>query len=189
MANSFVGQIEIFGFGIVPRYWAPCNGQIMAISTNQALFALLGTTFGGNGTTTFGLPDLRGRLPIGSDQFQPPPGGSQYPMGTKAGSEGVTIQIQNLPLHTHQVRAAAGSDLSNNSNIPAGNLGLGVATGTDDQGKSTPVVLYVKDAAPAAQLDASAVSMAAGGQPHENRMPLLAINACICLFGVFPSRN
>jgi len=185
--NPFVGQIELFGFGFAPKNWAYCQGQLLAISSNQALFSLLGTTYGGDGIRTFGLPDLRSRLPIGTDMFKS--GGGQYPMGAISGTESVTLSTPQIPAHTHQLRAANGTDTSQNTNTPAANLGFGVTTGTNTAGKPIVVPAYAQDAAPAALLDKSAVSMAGGGQPHDNRMPSLVLNACICLYGVFPSRN
>jgi microcystin-dependent protein len=186
MSDPFVGQIEIFGFGFPPKNWTFCQGQLLAISTNQALFALLGTAYGGNGTTTFGLPDLRSRLPIGTDMFT---SGGQYPLGTMTGTETVTLLGPHIPAHTHQLKAAAGSGLTTNTTVPDGTVGLGVTQGIGSDNKPFNAFVYVKDAAPASVLDASAVGMAGGQQPHNNLMPSLAINACICLFGTFPSRN
>jgi microcystin-dependent protein len=186
MSSPFIGQVEFFGFGFAPKNWAYCQGQLMAINQNQALFAVLGTTYGGNGTSTFALPDLRSRLPIGTDMFR---SGSQYPMGTISGTESVTLLTPQIPPHTHQLMAANGTDTSNNTNTPAANLGFGVSTGANPDGSELKLYAYAQDAAPAAALDPTAVSMTGGQQPHENRMPSLVINACICLFGTFPSRN
>jgi len=146
MSNPFVGQLEIFGFAFPPKNWAPCNGQLIAISTNQALFSLLGTTYGGDGVRTFGLPDLRSRLPMGTDQFAP--SGGQYPMGTLVGTETVGLLGPHLPSHTHQLMAAAGADLTNNTYIPDPSVGLGGSTGTDSGGTGITVNLYAQDAAP-----------------------------------------
>jgi microcystin-dependent protein len=187
MSEPFTGQIEIFGFGFAPQNWALCAGQLIGINTNQALFALLGTTYGGNGTTTFALPDLRGRLPIGTDMFEP--SGGQWPMGTKAGTETVSLLGPNLPAHTHQLMAANDADLTLNTDVPDSTVGLGGSTGIDSGGKTMAVNLYVKDSAPASALDLSAVGMVGGPLPHENRMPSLVLNVCIALYGVFPSRN
>jgi microcystin-dependent protein len=186
MSDPFIGQLEIFGFGKAPKNWAYCTGQLIAINQNQALFALLGTTYGGNGTTTFALPDLRSRLPLGTDMFR---SGSQYPMGTQTGTESVALLGPHLPAHTHQLMAANGTDTSNNTNTPASNLGFGVSTGTTSAGSPLKVYAYAQDAAPASALDPTAVGMVGGQQPHANRMPSLALNVCICLYGTFPSRN
>ena len=186
MSEPFIGQVEFFGFGFAPKNWAYCQGQLVAITTNQALFSLLGTTYGGDGVRTFGLPDLRSRLPLGTDMFK---SGGQYPLGTITGTESVTLLGTQIPPHTHQLMAANAPDTSNNTNTPASNLGFGVSTGSDKDGGAIPVNAYVADAAPASVLDKSAVGMVAGQQPHENRMPALVLNACICLYGVFPSRN
>jgi microcystin-dependent protein len=185
MSDPFTGQLEIFGFGITPKNWAPCSGQLLAISTNQALFALLGTSYGGDGVRTFGLPDLRGRLPLGATLAQ----AGQYPLGTMTGTETVALLGPNLGPHTHQAKAASDADLTANTSVPDGTVGLGGSTGTGTDGKAITVNLYVKDAAPTSVLDASAVGMSGGQQPHENRMPSLALNVCICLYGIFPSRN
>jgi microcystin-dependent protein len=184
MSEPFIGQIEIFGFNFPPRNWTTCAGQLIGISTNQALFSLLGTTYGGNGVSTFGLPDLRSRLPLGTDWL-----GGQYPLGAMTGAEGITLLSTQIPSHTHQLRATAGADMTQNTNVPSSSVALGGATGTDENGKPITVTVYVKDAAPTAQLDTSAVGMNGGQQPHENRMPSLALNVCISLFGTFPSRN
>jgi microcystin-dependent protein len=185
MSSPFVGQIEAFGFGFAPKNWAYCRGQLLSINQNQALFALLGTAYGGNGVTTFALPDLRSRLPMG---FTPGTGG-QYPLGTMLGTESVTLTTAQIPAHTHQLTAANGTDTTTNTNTPASNVGFGVTTGTDAGGKTVTVNAYVVDPAPASALDPSAVSMAGGQQPHENRMPGAVLNYCISLFGTFPSRN
>jgi microcystin-dependent protein len=157
----------------------------MAISQNQALFALLGTTYGGDGIRTFALPDLRSRLPMGYTVST----SGQYPLGTMTGAESVTLLGPQIPSHTHQLTAASGTDTSNNTNTPASNLGFGVSTGSNPDGTNLPVNLYAKDASPAAALDGTSVGMSGGQQPHDNRMPALVLNFCISLFGTFPSRN
>src|SRR5690349_1663035 len=128
MSEPFLGQVEIFGFDFAPKRWAMCTGQLMAITQNQALFSLLGTTYGGNGTTNFGLPELRGRLPMGFTGL-----GGAYPLGAKSGSEGVVLQGPQAPgSHTHPpLTASDNTDTTNNTTTPAGNLGLGVTTGLD----------------------------------------------------------
>jgi microcystin-dependent protein len=184
MSSPFVGQIEAFGFGFAPKNWAYCRGQLMSITQNQALFALLGTAYGGNGVSTFALPDLRSRLPLGTDNL-----GGKYPIGATTGTESVTLTPAQMPTHTHNLTAASGTDTTNNTNTPAANVGFGVTTGTDKGGTTIVVNAYALDTAPAAALDPSAVGMTGGNQPHENRMPGMVLNYCISLYGTFPSRN
>jgi Microcystin-dependent protein len=185
MADPFLGQIEVFGFSFAPKSWAPCNGQLLGISQNQALFALLGTTYGGNGVTTFGLPDLRGRVPVGQGtDFQR----VNWTRGQTGGTETVALTVAQIPAHTHALRAAGDPGTGSNTNQPGPTVGLGVTNGVTSDSKPFTMPAYVEDAAPAAVLGASALSQV-GGQPHENRMPLLALTICICLAGIFPSRN
>lgn len=186
MSSPFVGQIEIFGFTFPPKNWAPCNGQILGIQQNQALFALLGTTYGGNGTTTFGLPDLRGRLPLG---FGTDFSRVTWQLGQVGGSESITLTNNQIPKHIHSMRASSGADLTTSTNTPDPSVGLGQTSGSIADGTALKVPAWVADAAPAAVLGPTALSQGAAAQPHENRMPLLALNICICLYGVFPSRN
>jgi microcystin-dependent protein len=186
MADPFLGQIEIFGFNFPPKRWAACNGQLLAINQNAALFSLLGTTFGGNGQTTFALPDLRGRVPVGvGKDFQQ----VAWVRGQVGGTETVALTSDQIPPHTHLVWASSAAAGTSNTAAPSATVGLGQTSGHDDQGAPMTVNLYVPDAAPAAVLGASAVSSTPAAQPHENRMPLLVLNICICLAGVFPSRN
>jgi microcystin-dependent protein len=184
MMEPFTGQVEVFGFGFAPRNWATCAGQLMSISQNQALFSLLGTAYGGDGRTTFALPDLRGRVPMGYSVTSGP-----YPLGKKSGQEAVVLQTSQVPSHTHPpLTASNDTSTTNNTNTPDGNVGLGVTAGFDTGGTGMVVNIYAADAAPKATLHPSAVTQW-GGQPHENRMPSLALNFCIALFGTYPSRN
>jgi|SRR5947207_14407477 len=163
--DFFLGEIRLFSFGFAPKSWALCNGQFLPINQNQALFSLLGTTYGGNGVTTFALPDLRGRLPIHM--------GQAHTLGEKAGNTSVTLNIQQLPTHTHNLVA---SDANGTQPVAAGNV-LAQANN-----------LYTPPANLTA-LDPSTVSNVGGSQPHNNLMPYLALNFCIALQGIFPSRN
>jgi microcystin-dependent protein len=169
MAEPFIGEIKFFSFAFPPKNWAPCNGQQLAIAQNQALFSLLGTTFGGNGVTTFALPDLRGRVPMHS--------GSTTPQGATGGVENVTLNITQIPTHAHQVNASdtAGSQKDFNNAIFA-------------DGSSADAKLYE---APGAlqNLNPAMVSNAGGNQPHTNLQPSLVGNYCIALAGIYPSRN
>lgn len=169
MSQPFVGQIQSFGFNFAPRNWALCNGQLLSIAQNTALFSLLGTTYGGNGQTTFALPDLRGRT---SMHFGQGPGLSNYTQGEVSGSETVTLTQETMPGHTHLVNASAGTKLNIN---PAAN-NLGGAT------------IYT-NAALDSVMDPAMIQPLGGSQPHQNLQPFLVINWCISLQGIFPSRN
>ncbi|WP_164117520.1 phage tail protein [Stenotrophomonas maltophilia] len=167
MSQPFIGQIMPLAFPFAPRSFAYCNGQVMPIAQNQVLFSLLGTFYGGNGTTTFQLPDLRGRTPVGSNA------GSN--IGQPGGVEGVVLNVSQMPAHNHSFN---GTTTTATTRIPAGNVLLGAAGTQNIYGPSsgTPVAL--------APLDTAGQSAA-----HSNMQPYLAINFCIALQGVFPSRS
>ncbi|HEV7642881.1 MAG TPA: tail fiber protein [Pyrinomonadaceae bacterium] len=169
MSQSYIGQIQAFGFNFAPRNWAFCNGQIMSIAQNTALFSLLGTTYGGNGQTTFALPDLRGRS---SMHYGQGPGLSNYTIGEQAGQEAVTLITTEMPAHTHALNAASGGKLNN---VPAANNFGGANIYTN--------------AALDSVLDPATIGTAGGSQPHQNMQPYLVLNWCICINGIFPSRN
>ncbi len=180
--EPFIGEIKIFGFDFAPRFYANCMGQIMAISQNTALFSLLGTTYGGNGQTTFALPDLRGRMPIGQGQG---PGLPIYSMGELGGTTNVTLLSNNMPIHNH---AATGI----NVRIPV------TAASEDSSATNNYIGNAVNDTfGPAASatnsLGAPVVSgstaLAGGSQPFSILNPYLTINYSIALQGIFPSRN
>lgn len=167
MAQPFIGQIRTFAFGFAPRGWAQCNGQLLQISQNQALFSLLGTTYGGNGTTNFALPNLMGRTPL---HFGTGPGLSPRTLGEVAGTEGVTLSSAQMPAHNHTVSANTAAPTSG---TPAGNFwaqGNYSATG-------------------GSAMAAGDIANAGGSQPHPNLSPYLVLNFCIALQGIFPSRN
>ncbi|HMJ76533.1 MAG TPA: tail fiber protein [Iamia sp.] len=172
MSQPYLGEIRLFPYNFAPRSWAFCNGQIMAISQMTALFSLLGTTYGGNGQTTFALPDLRGRRAISSGQG---PGLQFYDLGQVSGVETVTLIQTEMPQHTHSVLASTSDSSSKN---PSQNI-LG--------GTASPV--YAAVATANATLAPQTIGMAGGSQPHENRAPYLTLNYCIALEGIFPSRN
>jgi microcystin-dependent protein len=184
MSEPFMGQIEIFSFNFAPKQWAKCTGQLLSISQNQALFSLLGTTYGGDGRTTFKLPDLQSRVAVsvGKDRVQ-----VDWVRGQADGEESLAVTSMQLATHDHTVMAASGTDVTKNTQFPGNTVGLGQTVG-DDQGTSMAVNAYVADAKPAAALHYSAVSPGPAAHPHENRMPVLALNFCISLVGVFPSR-
>lgn len=171
MADPFIGEIRMAGFNFAPLGWARCEGQLVSIAQNTALFALIGTQFGGNGQTTFGLPDLRGRLPIHRGQG---PGLSPRSMGEVLGSEQVTLTAAQMPGHTHVLAAATDGTRTATA---AGNL---LASGEAD--------LFGRDPA-TSPMAADALAPAGGGQPHPNLQPFLCVNFIIAVVGIFPPRN
>lgn len=177
MSSPYVGQIQIFAFGFAPQNCALCQGQILPINQNTALFSILGTYYGGNGQNTFALPDLRGRVPF---QF------GSLPIGAVGGTETVTLIPGQMPVHTHTLMADSTAD-SGTKNAPANNEVLGVSAGTIEGGGTFDVTIY-GTSNPTGQLDPNAIAPV-GGAPHNNMMPYLTINYSIALFGIFPSRN
>ena len=172
MADPFVAEIRIFPFNFAPKGWAFCDGQILPISQNTALFSLLGTTYGGDGKSTFALPNLQGSAPLHPGQGQ---GLSLYDLGQQGGSETVTLIDSELPVHTHGLRAATQD-----------NADVNLVTPTASFAPSTGGTLY-QDATNA-QLNPQALSPAGSSFPHNNMMPYLTLNFCIALQGVFPAR-
>ena len=166
MPTPFIGEIKICSFNFAPQGWAFCNGQLLPINQNQALFSLLGTTYGGDGVTTFALPDLRSRAPIHV--------GSSFNLGSRGGQEAHTITAAEMAAHTHQVR---GSGDGPSVTPPTNNFW---STGTGFTPYSTAANVA---------MDPACISNVGGSQPHENRSPYLILNFVIALQGVFPSRN
>lgn len=166
MSEPFLSEIKIVSFNFPPKGWALCNGQLLPINQNQALFALLGTTYGGNGQTNFALPNLRGKLPIHM--------GNGHTLGESAGSTSVTVNIQQLPQHNHIMNAtanpAAGDDATNNVLAQAGQLAFAPFSAGGAMGPQS-------------------VTSVGGSQPHNNMMPYLVLNFIIALQGIFPSQN
>lgn len=165
MADPYLSEIRIFSFSIVPRGWMACNGQLLPISSNAALFSIIGTTYGGNGQTNFGLPNLQGRVPIHM--------GNGIVEGQSAGETGVTLITAQLPAHTHSVHANASADTSTPSGatIPGGGA-----------------VIY-GSGPPNTAMNSAIVGSTGNGQAHTNMQPYLALNICICVSGIFPSRS
>ena len=173
MSSPFVGEIKMFAGNFAPRGFALCDGQLLAVSQNDALFSLLGTIYGGDGRTTFGLPDLRGRVPLHQGTG---PGLSERRIGSKSGTERHTLTVNQLPSHNHgPVRA--NSSLANDLQ-PAGKLN---AESTAD--------VYVDGASDVVSMASQAVSNVGGSQSHNNLQPFQCIHYIIALFGIFPSRN
>ncbi|GGC97391.1 phage tail protein [Aquisalinus flavus] len=171
--EPFVGQMMLTGSNFCPRGWAPVEGQTVAISSNTALFALLGTTYGGNGTTTFGLPDLRGRSAIHEGTG---PGLPTYPLGDRGGQSSFTLSILNLPSHTHTVNA---THLTADKGGPQDRY-LGGGIGDDDD---------YHDGPPTRTMAAGMISPTGSGQPVDHRGPYIAMQWCIAMEGYFPPRN
>lgn len=174
MADPFVAEIRPFAFGFVPRGWALCNGALLPIAQNTALFSLLGTTYGGNGQSTFGLPNLQGQVAVGSGQG---PGLSDRWLGETGGSAQVTLLESEIPAHSHEVRATSAEATLRQ---PAPDRALAA---TADEAGWAPAGAVPVATSPLA------LGTAGGSQPHENRMPFLVIQYCIALQGVFPPRS
>lgn len=169
MSDPFLAEIRMFAGNFAPRGWALCNGQIMAISQNQALFSLLGTTYGGNGQTTFALPDLRGRVAVHEGQG---PGLSPVNLGEVGGAEATTLTANQMPSHSH---LAGGTQAAQTSSRPSGNVpSAGGAYSSPPDGST---------------MNAGFIHNTGGGQPFSNRAPYLGLNFIIALEGIFPSRN
>ncbi len=186
MGTPFLSEIRIMSFGFPPKGWALCNGQILPINQNQALFALLGTTYGGNGQTTFALPNLQGRAPLhtGADGF-----GDNYILGQLAGQPTHTLTINETPSHTHTLHAAnVPADTAPAGVTPTPSLALAQAAAFEGAGNPTVAVSIYSTGAATTTMASSAVG-STGGQPHENRQPYLTLNFCIALQGIFPSRS
>lgn len=173
MADPYVAEIRIFPFNFAPKGWAFCDGQLLPISQNTALFALLGTTYGGDGKSTFALPDLQGRAPLQPGQG---PGLSLYDLGQQDGSETVTLLASEMPLHNHTLRADT-IDLGD-TNIPNPNATFAQSAGGTLYATSSDT-----------HLRTDALGITGGSQPHTNMQPYLTLNFCIALQGVFPPRS
>jgi microcystin-dependent protein len=182
--DPYIGEIMMFAGNFVINGWAQCNGQLISIQQNTALFSILGTQYGGNGTTTFGLPNLQGRMPIG---FGNGAGLSPHVIGEVGGTENVTLLSTQMPQHLH-TNALSMANAAATTNVPTGNV-LAKPNFTDNDGNLFPVNAYA--AAPASGAVAGAVTntgTAGGNQPHSNMQPYLALNFLIATQGIFPSR-
>ena len=175
MSSPFVAEIRMLGCNFAPTGWAQCNGQLLPISQNTALFSLLGTFYGGDGKSTFALPNLQDSVPLGEGQGQ---GLSQYFLGQQGGSAAVTLLQTEMPAHNHFVQAYSGDPADNR--FPAPTMALG---------SPAPGNLYNPTSSPGAQMNFQALSIAGSSFPHNNLMPYLAVNFCIAMQGVFPPRQ
>jgi len=178
--DAFIGEIRLMGFGFTAKGWLPCQGQLLPINQNQALFSLLGTTYGGNGQTTFGLPDLRGRAIVGMGQG---PGLSSYGPGQVGGAESVALTTAQMPGHAHLIVASLKADTGADGTDPAGaypaapgDATLPFATGTPNATLSSTTLT-------------GSTANSGNGTSHENRQPVLGLNYCIAVQGYFPSRQ
>ena len=181
MSEFFIGQIMMTGFNFAPKYWALCNGQLLPIQQNAALFSLLGTQYGGDGTTNFALPDFRSRTPIGyASSVDPSWQPQSVQIGQSAGVENVTLLSTNLPSHTHSVNA---------STTPGDNRNPSTRVFATSTNTTAPLNMYGPSNGPLLPLNAQIVSPAGGNQAHPNLQPYSAINFCIALSGIFPSRD
>lgn len=177
MSEPYIGQIMMFAGNFAPRGWQFCQGQVLSIAQNTALFSILGTTYGGNGQTTFALPDLRGRVPMQPGQG---PGLSPRTLGEQGGSENVTLISTQMPAHTHAhvASGAQGDQFSPEGNVNAVQV---------DPNTQQPVNMY--SAAPNTTMNPASIGVAGGSQPHNNMQPYTCINFIIAMEGIFPSRN
>lgn len=173
MGSPYIGEIRMFGGTFAIRGWAFCDGSSQAISQNDVLYALIGTTYGGDGVNTFNLPDLRGRVPVGTGQGS---GLQNYTIGQSGGAETVTLSIGTLPTHNH---LAAANNAAGDSNSPAGASAWAQASGNSRYSTNPPT----------GAMNFGALSSAGNSQPHENMIPFQCINYIIALEGIFPPRN
>lgn len=167
MSEPFLAEVRLFGFNFPPRGWAQCDGQILPINQNQSLFSLLGTTYGGDGRTSFALPELRGRACMHE--------GSGHPLGVRSGQENHTLNIGEIPIHTHQLQAYSEAS---DSNQAAGSR----------YGQAAVAIYHPLSGSNTVSMNADAVGNAGSNVGHDNMQPYLAVNFCIALSGIFPSR-
>lgn len=179
--EPFIGQIQAFGFNFPPRGWATCSGQLLPIAQNSALFSLLGTQYGGDGRTTFGLPDFRGRIPL---HFGQGPGLPNYNIGQKSGIYQITLTTANMPSHNHGF-AVSSSKATQSSATTGTSIG---APGTTSGRTFTPVDGY-NTTTPDVVMNAASIQNNGGGQSFNSMNPYIVVNWCIALVGIYPSRN
>ena len=177
MAEAYLGEIRIFSFDYPPRGWLPCNGQVLPIARNQALFTVLGTTYGGDGKTNFALPNLQGRVPLSAGDGS---GGiGSYTLGQTGGYANVTLTALQVPVHTHAAYASSGRA---ETRTPASNV-LPAAS------SSGSLTFYTAKPSNIVAMASSALAASVGGDPHSNVQPSLVLNFCMCVDGLFPNEN
>jgi microcystin-dependent protein len=179
MSDAYIAEIRIFGFNFAPKSWATCSGQIVSIQQNTALFSILGTTYGGNGQTTFALPDLRGRAPI---HWGTGVGLANVSLGQVGGEENHLLTTQEMPTHTHTFAATTAAATKKPVN-------LGVFADDVDAQAVDYFAAFNAPSSSYVNLNQLSMPSAGGSQPHNNMQPYLVLNISICLFGIFPSRN
>jgi microcystin-dependent protein len=192
MTSPYIGTIQPFAFNFAPRNWAVCNGQLLAISSNTALFSLLGTQYGGNGTTTFALPNLQGRSMLHQGNLA---GGGTYVIGQAGGTESVTLTTNNLPAHNHTFSGTSSTlnatTVKATAQVPAAGLLLGKSV--DTNGVAAPQIYSPAGSTPTVALGglnvAGTIGITGNSTPVSISDPYLVVNVCIALFGIFPSRN
>ncbi|MGP0049208.1 MAG: phage tail protein [Solirubrobacteraceae bacterium] len=175
MTDQFLGEIRIFGTNFAPIGWAQCNGQLLSIAQNTALFSILGTTYGGDGRSTFALPNLQGNVPVGMGQLA---GGQLYDLGETGGVQSVTVLSTTMPAHGHTLQAHTGRGLAPQA-APVTGSAFTTSEGGDAYGSGFPNT----------PLNATALGSAGASQPHNNVMPSLPLNFCVAMQGVFPPRG
>ena len=180
--DSYLGEIKVFSFPRIPKGWAPCNGQILPIQQNAALYSILGTLYGGDGKTTFALPDLRGRAMLGVGQSSV--SGAIYRQGVAGGTESVTLDITQIPQHNHPLTAQNVQGTSSVNNAGA----LELLAQPVVQSTTYNVQQYATSNTGLTPLMPDSVGISGSSQPHENRVPLMALNVCICINGIYPPR-
>jgi microcystin-dependent protein len=179
MSSPFVAEIRIFPFNFAPKGWAFCDGQLLPISQNTALFSLLGTYYGGDAKVTFGLPNLQGSVPMHTTQYSGNSPFGQYSLGETGGADYVTLLTSEMPAHSHVVQGDTNAFNSLNTS-PAGSV----------PGNTTPDLIYSTSATPqTGMMNPAMISVAGGSQPHNNLMPYLTLNYCIALQGIYPPRT
>jgi microcystin-dependent protein len=177
MSDQYVGEIRLFAGDYAPQYWAFCDGSLLSIAGNEALYSLIGITYGGDGVNQFALPDLRGRVPIGQGNLLTASGSVAFTVGQKGGNESVTLTTDNMPVHSHMASVQSGSGTSPN---PTGNYWA-----------APGITQYVTspDTATIRTMNAASVTNTGNNAPHENRMSSIAMNYIIAVFGIYPTQS
>jgi microcystin-dependent protein len=183
--DEFMATVKLFAGNFAPRNWAFCHGQLLAISQNAALFSLIGTTYGGDGHTTFALPDLRGCVPLGAGHG---PGHSSYEPGQTGGQESTSLSVNNMPAHTHEAHLSVSGENAGQAKATPGST---IATPGYPDGRDFKTTYGYNTSNPNVGLNENSISVGSSGgsQPFDNRQPYLAMNYIICLNGIFPPRN